>query len=644
LKKILLLTARLSEGGSVAIRPLEAALRRLALSGAQIETIDLFDSCHGRLEKLLGPAFHITGWARSLEDMLHHHGPDMVVVAAPEYGPLLAEMTRGGRRRDFALVGFLAEPEIDAPLWARMPADFFAVTQEEAARALSRAGVPENKLSVFGFPVEIPRGEDNPQLLPDLTRGGRARILYLVNAARKKSTRLLERLLRHPERDITACFDDEPEWEGAARALAATAPGRLRVLGHFREVPSLLRTHHLVISRAETGLVQEAVAARCPLLALKVDSPREEANLRLLQRANAGARATKPREVVEWLERALRDDGRLLALWRRNLEPLGNTGEPDALARFILAAGTETLAPPITVLPALPAPEAEGAVKLISLPSASPRLLRRAKKLLLCDLHTHTTWSDGRLSVAELVDFYGQRGFDCLCITDHLCDPQRLLGRLVNLTGLVIPPGDVPAYFEAIAQEKKRAWAQYELLLMTGLEFNKDGYTAKSSTHLLGVDLRQAIDPSLGLKDLITEIHAQGALAIASHPHEVKSAWGKNTLHLWEHIDEYAPLLDAWEVANRDDIFNPVGLRKLPFIASSDFHKPKHIHSWKTLLYCEKDPEAIKHCIRVNRDVSLTLYRDRRFGLEEGPVIPSSKENLGVGPETPPRLMAGRDV
>ena len=93
-----------------------------------------------------------------------------------------------------------------------------------------------------------------------------------------------------------------------------------------------------------------------------------------------------------------------------------------------------------------------------------------------------------------------------------------------------------------------------------------------------------------------------------------------------KHVEEYAPLLDAWEVANRDDIFNPVGLRKLPFIASSDFHKPKHIHSWKTVLYCEKEAEAIKHCIRVNRDVSITLYRDHRFALDEQPAMEKGAE------------------
>ncbi|NCZ96456.1 hypothetical protein EBZ02_04745, partial [bacterium] len=51
--------------------------------------------------------------------------------------------------------------------------------------------------------------------------------------------------------------------------------------------------------------------------------------------------------------------------------------------------------------------------------------------------------------------------------------------------------------------------------------------------------------------------------------------------------------------------------------AGSDFHKPKHITSWKTLLFCEKDPEAIKACIRENKDVSITLYRDHRFGCPD---------------------------
>jgi hypothetical protein len=53
-----------------------------------------------------------------------------------------------------------------------------------------------------------------------------------------------------------------------------------------------------------------------------------------------------------------------------------------------------------------------------------------------------------------------------------------------------------------------------------------------------------------------------------------------------------------------------VGMKRLPFLANSDFHKPKHIYSWKTLLYCEKDAKAIKECVRRNQHVSITLYRE----------------------------------
>jgi hypothetical protein len=151
------------------------------------------------------------------------------------------------------------------------------------------------------------------------------------------------------------------------------------------------------------------------------------------------------------------------------------------------------------------------------------------------------------------------------------------------------------------------------MLLLTGLEFNKDGLSAKSSTHLLGVDLKEPIDPSQDLDAIIHAIHAQGGLAIAAHPHLMSSPWGKNTLYLWENQEKYAPLIDAWEIGNRDDLFNPIGLKRLPFIANSDFHKPKHIRSWKTVLFCEKEPEAIKACIRANRDIAITLYRDHLF-------------------------------
>ena len=56
---------------------------------------------------------------------------------------------------------------------------------------------------------------------------------------------------------------------------------------------------------------------------------------------------------------------------------------------------------------------------------------------LLCDFHVHTTWSDGRLSVREVVDLYGQTGrFDVIAITDHILMERDLLGRAGRLMSL----------------------------------------------------------------------------------------------------------------------------------------------------------------------------------------------------------------
>ena len=40
---------------------------------------------------------------------------------------------------------------------------------------------------------------------------------------------------------------------------------------------------------------------------------------------------------------------------------------------------------------------------------------------LLCDFHVHTQWSDGRLTLREVIDLYGATGkFDVIAITDHI--------------------------------------------------------------------------------------------------------------------------------------------------------------------------------------------------------------------------------
>ena len=51
--------------------------------------------------------------------------------------------------------------------------------------------------------------------------------------------------------------------------------------------------------------------------------------------------------------------------------------------------------------------------------------------------------------------------------------------------------------------------------------------------------------------------------------------------------------LDRFELLNRDDVFGWVAERKLPAVASGDFHRLEHLATWKTVLGCAKEEPAV---------------------------------------------------
>jgi hypothetical protein len=81
------------------------------------------------------------------------------------------------------------------------------------------------------------------------------------------------------------------------------------------------------------------------------------------------------------------------------------------------------------------------------------------------------------------------------------------------------------------------------------------------------------------------------------------------TCYLWDHRNELSDLVDVWEAGNGDDLFSVTSLKHFPYVANSDFHKPKHLYSWRTLVRCEKNWPAVKQALRANVDIALTLFR-----------------------------------
>ncbi len=609
MKKVLILTASFGDGHNAAARNLREAIE-LVSDDAKVEVVDLFEAAYGTFHTLLRQTYKglvryaPTVWSglfsvldspplfrrqmdtlgklrEGLAGMLQSTEPDVVVSTYPVYGHLIQEIFRDHAERPFRFLTIVTDSISVCSAWHRAPSDLFIVANEPTAKVLIDAGVERHRVRALGFPVSPVFAREPAGEMAAPRGSDRRKVLYVINTGRAKAGKTIERLLKLPEVDLTVTVGRDASLKAKLTERFRAQAGRVAIYGWTNQMPRLLMSHHLVIGKAGGAMVQEAIAARCPMIVNQIIPGQEEGNAQLIERLGIGAVAEKRKEVRDLVEAAFAHKGRQWQMWRDNLEQVSRPDAALRIAELVLEEGNRSSSAhrPLKLFPEMPERSA-----------ASGPALPRASQVQLCDFHIHTNYSDGRLALPDVIDFYGRRGFDCICITDHIADPRRLIGKFSELLNFTVARDQIDEYYDMLERERRRAWRKYHMLVMTGLEFNKEGLTRKTSGHLLGLDLKAPISPSLDFVEIIAQIHSQGGLAVAAHPHVMKSEWGKNTLFLWENQEVFAPIIDAWEIANRNNIFTPVGLKRLAFLASSDFHKPKHIYSWKTLLYCDKDP------------------------------------------------------
>ncbi len=214
---------------------------------------------------------------------------------------------------------------------------------------------------------------------------------------------------------------------------------------------------------------------------------------------------------------------------------------------------------------------------------------------LLCELHAHTTWSDGDLTVRELCDLYGRRGFDVLAVTDHASREPR-----------EVQAGNWDAYLADLRAQALRARELYDLLVIPGLELTYDDPDPLLAGHALAIGVRAYVDVSAGLEPALAAARAQGAALVAAHPYSPESlVTATRATGAFAARPELQVLVDRFELFNRQTLFGWVAAAGLPVIASGDFHRLEHLAGWKTLLPCPKSEPAVISYLRSARPAYL---------------------------------------
>lgn len=229
--------------------------------------------------------------------------------------------------------------------------------------------------------------------------------------------------------------------------------------------------------------------------------------------------------------------------------------------------------------------------------------------MFLCDFHIHSQYSDGQLSIPEIVDMYGKEGFGAIAITDHICDDKSFLGKSAHFLKKTLNKTNFNNYLFEISRESKRALKEYNMNVIAGVEFTKNSFSHNDSAHIVALGLNKYINPNYPLEIILRQIRHQKAISIAAHPVATKKV-EPQTFHLWNNRDRLSTFIDAWEVASGPYIFDEVQDSGLPMVASSDLHKPQQFSSWKTIISGKITKENIFNSI-IYQNLDFTFFENK---------------------------------
>jgi len=196
----------------------------------------------------------------------------------------------------------------------------------------------------------------------------------------------------------------------------------------------------------------------------------------------------------------------------------------------------------------------------------------------------------------ELCDLYGRSGFDVLAITDHTLRGDGC-----------VDAARFEAYLHDVTAEAARARELYDLLVIPGLELTYDDPDPDRAGHAVAVGLRSFVSLRDGLEPALRAARAHGAALIAAHPYPPGEAAdaSRGTGAFAASPDLWAPLVDRFELFNRDTLFSWVADAGLPAVACGDFHEEAHLATWKTLLPCARSEASVVAYLRSGRPAFL---------------------------------------
>lgn len=206
--------------------------------------------------------------------------------------------------------------------------------------------------------------------------------------------------------------------------------------------------------------------------------------------------------------------------------------------------------------------------------------------MILFDGHSHTTYSDGKMSVDELIQWHIQYGYNAFALTDH----NKIGGKGLQE-----------------ARELIKTKYNNSLILIPGVEWT----TCRFHMNFLGINSTDGLpawDNNLtddGVRQLINEVHKRGGVVTFNH-----RRWSEYSgLEVWSMEQLLDFNVDFIEAANQEGLdfqaiqFARKSNNKIGIMAGSDVHSGSFVpHMWGVINATSFSEAAIMDELRNHRE------------------------------------------
>ena len=222
-------------------------------------------------------------------------------------------------------------------IWFRVAADYFFVPNEQTAAVLTSEGRARRTGARDRFSRRAAFRATRPTAPVALAASTAGAFFTCSIPAGSSCPEIINRLAKITDSRLTVTVGHDKRLRRAVEAVRRTAGRKFEIVGWSDQLPRLMLESHLLISKAGGATVQEAIAARCPMIINQIVPGQEEGNARLLEMTGAGVVATTPDEIIAAVERAFADDARVWREWSENIGRLSRPEAPLEIAKQLLA-------------------------------------------------------------------------------------------------------------------------------------------------------------------------------------------------------------------------------------------------------------------------------------------------------------------